>query len=94
MSQEFGTQTRGTVVTAPKSMAVSYILWILLGHFGVHKFYLHQNIQGVVYLVLTVLGYLTIGFFVGYVFLIPLWSMLILDLFWIPGRVRRLNTVS
>jgi TM2 domain-containing membrane protein YozV len=59
----------------PKSLAVAYLLLVFLGLFGGHYFYLGVNRRAVVYLL--TLGCLGIG---------PL-----IDLFTLPGEVRRIN---
>ena len=59
----------------PRKVWVSYLLLLLGGFFGIHKFYLNRPVWGVVYL-------LTGGLFcVG----------LLWDLFTIPSQVRRCN---
>lgn len=81
------------VLQAPKSMAVAYILWFLIGTFGGHKFYLKQNSAGLVYLSLGLLGWALSFIFIGFLLLIPLYILMIVDLFTIPARVESLNTV-
>lgn len=95
MSNHYGNQpTQHVVVHAAKESWLAYLLWFLLGNLGVHKFYLRQNFMGFVYLGLGLIGYATLAFLVGLVFLIPLWIMMVIDLFTIPGRVRQLNGYS
>lgn len=79
------------VVVNPKSMAVAYILWFLLGHFGAHKFYLGQVGMGVFYLCLGVVGWATSWLLIGFIPLGLLWLLMIIDIFLIPGRVQALN---
>lgn len=64
-----------------KSVGITYLLWFLLGWFGVHRFYAGATKSGVAQLLLA----LSI---VGWLVLIP-W--LIADLFLIPGLVREHN---
>lgn len=85
------------VVHAPvqtKDTTLAYVLWFLLGNLGIHKFYLRKPAQGAIYLSLGVIGWLTIWLLVGIVFLIPLWILLLVDLFTIPGQVREANRVA
>ncbi|WP_253905833.1 TM2 domain-containing protein [Arthrobacter sp. H5] len=92
MSNNYGNQpARQIVVQSAKESWLAYLLWFLLGNLGVHKFYLKQNGMGFIYLGLSALGWLTVWFFVGFVFLIPLWIMMVIDLFTMPGRVRAVN---
>ena len=58
-----------------KDVGVTYLLWLLLGVLGAHKFYLGKPGWGVVYLL--TLGIVGIG--------------LLVDLFTIPAQVRRYN---
>lgn len=61
--------------TAPKDVAIAYILWFFLGVLGVHHFYLGKVGRGVLWL-------LTAGLFgIG----------LIVDLFTLPSQVRQVN---
>lgn len=50
-----------------KSMPLAYILLIFLGFLGVHKFYLGKTKQGVLYVLLSVVGFisLVVGEFTG-----------------------------
>ncbi|BDI60505.1 TM2 domain-containing protein [Qipengyuania nanhaisediminis] len=64
-----------------KSMALSYLLWLVLGAFGAHRFYNGATRSAVIQLVLTLTG-------VGLVIVIP-W--LLIDLFLIPGLVNDKN---
>lgn len=74
-----------------KSTGLSYVLWIFLGQLGIHKFYLGKNIMGIVYILLCVAGWVTLSFFVGWIFLIVLAVLLVVDLFTIPSQVRKAN---
>ena len=59
----------------PKSMAVAYVLLIVLGYLGIHRFYLGKIGTGILYL-------LTLGLFgIG----------IIVDLFITAGSVRKIN---
>ncbi|KMK74107.1 hypothetical protein ACJ65_01690 [Kocuria rhizophila] len=70
-----------------KSTLLAYVLWFFLGQFGIHKFYLSQPFQGLIYLTLGVAGWATVGIFIGWFLLIPLWLLLLVDIFVIPVRV-------
>lgn len=69
-----------------KSAGVSYLLCILLGGVGAHRFYLGRNATAIGQLILWVLGWVTV--FVAW---IPLGIWLLIDLFLIPGMVRQKN---
>lgn len=64
-----------------KSVGVAYLLWLLLGGFGVHRFYAGSTKSGVIQLLLL----LSV---VGWLVLIP-W--LLADLVLIPGMIRERN---
>ncbi|MCP1335063.1 TM2 domain-containing protein [Futiania mangrovi] len=74
-------------------MLVSYLLWIFLGWFGAHRFYLGRIVSGLILLALTILtfliGMVTLGFG-SFLMAIPaIWVLV--DAFLIPGIVRRAN---
>ena len=68
-----------------KSVGASYVLCLLLGGLGAHRFYLGHPVTAVAQLVLGLAG-----FVVGVTWP-PLWLWLFVDLFLIPGMVRRRN---
>ena len=65
----------GIYPTADKSVGVAYLLWLLLGLFGAHHFYLGKVGRGIGYFFTC--AWLTIG----------LW----IDLFTLPAQVKLLN---
>lgn len=71
---------------------IAYLLLIFLGQLGIHKFYLEQTPTGLFYLFLGVVGWALSGILIGYLLLVPLWFLIFIDLFTIPGRVRNLNS--
>jgi TM2 domain-containing membrane protein YozV len=58
-----------------KSIGIAYVLWFFLGLLGIHRFYLNRVGTGILWLLTG--GLLGIGWLV--------------DLFLIPGMVRRAN---
>ncbi|MEW5816497.1 MAG: TM2 domain-containing protein [Spirochaetota bacterium] len=74
-----------------KSTGVTYILWLLLGGIGAHKFYLNKAGMGILYITLGALGGIFWIFLLGWIFHIPLGILLIIDLFTIPRQVRNAN---
>ena len=69
-----------------KSTGLTYLLWFILGGFGVHRFYLGRPASGAAILIFTLLGFVT--FFVTWI-VSGIW--LLVDLFLIPGMVRNKN---
>lgn len=74
-----------------KSTGVAFLLWFFTGGLGGHRFYLGKTGSAVGQLVLSVLGWVTIWFVVGLLFLIPLGIWLSVDLFLISGMVESHN---
>ena len=68
-----------------KSQGVSYLLWLILGGIGAHRFYIGRTATGAVMLVLWLAG-LLVG--VTWLIVIVWW---IVDAFLIPGMVREKN---
>lgn len=74
-----------------KSTGVAFLLWFFTGGVGGHRFYLGRTGSAVGQLVLSVLGWLTIWFMVGILFLIPVAIWLLVDVFLISGMVEDHN---
>lgn len=81
-------------VVQAKSTVLAYVLWFFLGTFGIHKFYLRQPIMGLLYLFLFSIGSLTVSILIGWLFLIPLGLLLILDIFTMPLRIAITNSLA
>jgi TM2 domain-containing membrane protein YozV len=60
-----------------KSPVVTWLLWLFLGAFGAHRFYLGQKGRGIAMIIATIL---IVGIF---------WALF--DAFAIPGALRRAN---
>ena len=76
---------------APKNLLIAYLLCLLLGLLGAHKWYLGHYRAGAVYVILTVTGTASASWGIGFVFgglVIPL---CLIDLLLLPGHVRRAN---
>ena len=69
-----------------KSTGAAYLLWLFLGGFGAHRFYLGQTGTAVAQLLLLLLGWIPFGIGWG---VLGLW--LLVDLFLIPGIISRQN---
>ena len=70
---------------------LAYLLLIFLGGFGVHRFYLGDNSAGVAMLVLLLVGSLLTVVLIGFAMLAALGVWLVVELFTLPGAVRRAN---
>ncbi len=64
-----------------KSIGVAYLLWLLFGWIGVHRFYAGETKTAIIQLILG----LTV---VGLVFQIPWW---LVDAFLVPGMINKHN---
>lgn len=81
-------ESNGGDLMHQKSMALAYILWLIFGHFGIHRFYTGRVATGITQLLLALIGGATAWIFVGYVPLVILWCWLFVDIFLIPGMCR------
>lgn len=71
------------VNNAKKSAGVAYLLLLLVGMLGVHRYYLGRTGSGAFQTILFIIGILTFG-----ILWIPLVIWLLVDLFLISGMVR------
>lgn len=72
-----------------KSVGVGYLLWLVGGGLGIHRFYLGRSGSGAFMLVLTILGFLLLfAMGLGLLLLIPVMIWLLVDAFLIPGMVE------
>ena len=74
-----------------KSAGVAYLLWLFLGGFGAHRFYLGETGTAAAQLILFILGWLTLVVVVGFFLLGAVGVWLLVDAFLIPGIVREKN---
>lgn len=74
-----------------KSVGVAYLLWLFLGVFGAHRFYLGRTISGAIQLVLWVLGWLTWWIIIGFVPITVVLVWWLIDAFLIPSIARDHN---
>lgn len=76
---------------APKNLLLTYLLCLLLGLLGAHKWYLGHYRAGAVYLILTVTGTASASWGIGFVFGGLVILLCLIDLLLIPGHVRVAN---
>ena len=86
MSDEFvNNGVVGEVVTqstmSDKKKIVAVLLSFFLGTFGIHRFYLGRAGSGAAMLVMSILGWLTTGIFVGFVLIIIVAFWAVIDFF-------------
>lgn len=74
-----------------KSTALAYVLWFFLGGLGIHKFYVGKNVMGIVYLLCSMIGWLTVKLLIGFIPLGLVGMLWFIDLFTLPSQVRRAN---
>lgn len=72
----------GEVVTqstiSDKKKIVAVLLSLFLGTFGIHRFYLGRAGSGAAMLIMSILGWLTTGIFVGFIFvaIVGIWDVI------------------
>lgn len=81
------------LVTEPRSMGIAYLLWVLGGVFGLHRFYMGQR-HGVTMLVLAVVGVLTTPLLLGLLPLMILAMWVLVDAALIPGWVDKSRSAA
>lgn len=74
-----------------KSVGVAYLLWLFLGGFGAHRFYLGQTGTAVAQLILMLIGVATAIVGVGFILMAIVGFWVLIDAFLIPGIVRNHN---
>ena len=74
-----------------KSLVLAYLLFFFVGGLGIHKFYVGNTKWGIAYLVLTLLGFITLPVYIGILFLLAVGVLCIIDLFTLPRQVERAN---
>ncbi|MCA1407323.1 TM2 domain-containing protein [Ensifer sp. IC3342] len=77
------------VTNEAKSTVVAYLLWLVAGGIGAHRFYMGRVGSGVGMLALLVIGAVTAGIGIGALFIVALGVWLLVDLFLIPGMIRQ-----
>lgn len=85
------TQAILTFESNKKSTGTAFLFWFFLGGFGGHRFYLERTGSAVTQLILAILGWTTVWFVVGLVFLVPLGIWLLIDAFSLSGMVQSYN---
>jgi len=74
-----------------KSKLVAYILWGLLGGFGMHRFYLRRYFSGLIIMQLTIVSIVMEGDAFANVLSLIIIGWIIFDLFFIPYMVKIVN---
>jgi TM2 domain-containing membrane protein YozV len=77
---------------AKKSLAVAYLLWLVLGAVGGHRFYLRRPISGLLMLLISTVSFILTIILIGYAGLLFISLWWLLDALLIPGMVARHNT--
>lgn len=74
-----------------KNVALTYILLLLVGMFGAHRFYLGKTGTAITQLVLTLVGMMTLIFVVGYILLFVVSIWVLIDVFLVYREINRQN---
>ncbi len=74
---------------SPKSRLATALFAFFLGQFGAHRFYIGKTGTAIAMLVLTIVGWATFWFIVGFVFLGIVWVWNLIDfIFAVAGMMR------
>ena len=76
------------VTNEAKSTGAAYLIWLFLGGLGIHRFYLGRTVSGILLLLCTVIGAITLPIGIGLLFLFITGLWLLIDAFLIPGMVQ------
>lgn len=76
--------------TQQLNVVLAYLLWWFLGIFGMHRLYTKQK-RWWLYIVVGIVGIITTFIIIGYVILIGLFILWIIDGFKLNGIVRDFN---
>jgi TM2 domain-containing membrane protein YozV len=87
----YDTETMMRYDANKKSALLAYILWFLLGFFGVHRMYLGRVGSGIAMLVLHGLSWLTYWILIGWLGFAILGLWWLVDALLIPGITRDYN---
>jgi len=83
--------TQISVTPAGKNMLVAYIIWFFLGGLGIHRFYLGRMKTGVAMLALSVVGALTVLFYIGILLLMVVGVWWLADAYFTQAIVTQEN---
>lgn len=75
-----------------KNMLLAYILLIFLGTLGIHRFYIGKTGSAIAILILTMVGWITAVFVVGFVFIAISGVWAFVDLFLVPKMIEETNS--
>lgn len=75
-----------------RNMIVAYLLWWFLGWAGIHRFYLGKVGTGIAQLILVILGWLTVWFFIGFLFFAAWGVWWLLDAYFVQKHVSEINS--
>jgi TM2 domain-containing membrane protein YozV len=78
--------------TNKRSLAVSYALWFLVGLLGGHRFYNRKFASAILQMISTLFGLLLTLVIVGWFFIGVIGIWVLIDVFLIPGWVKRYNS--
>ena len=72
------------------NLVIAYLLLFFGGAFGLHRFYIEKGMSGIglTQLILTILGYLTLVIFIGFIFFFIVGIWVIVDMFLVPGLIK------
>ncbi len=78
-ASEFKEGAKSLNASGENKKILAGILAIVLGGFGVHKFILGYNQEGIILLAITLVGWITACFIIGYLFLMATWVIGVIE---------------
>ena len=75
-----------------RSMLLAYVIWVLTGAVGGHRFYLGKISSGAVMFLLSMTGLMTLSAGVGAVILAGIWFWTLVDAVLIPDMMQKQST--
>lgn len=89
--QRVPTYNRAIPARAPREVWLAYVLLLLIGGLGIHRFYVGDTASGITILILTLVGWATSVIAVGFILLAVAGVWLLVDLFLVPSIVDTAN---
>ena len=78
-NQTENSNTQTIIIQKGKDATIAYLLWIIFGTLGAHRFYLGRFRSAIAQLILTIVGSIFAIILIGYILLIPVFIWWLFD---------------